>query len=39
MWWTMCLRQFFIEVGEMAPWEEMISHRRELNLDLMPDGE
>jgi len=39
MWWTMCLRQFLIEVGEMAPWEEMISHRRETNLDLMPDEE
>jgi len=31
-----CLRQFVIE---MAPWEDMISHRRELNQDLMPDDE
>jgi len=34
-----CLRQFLIEVREMAPWRDMISRRRELNLDLMPDEE
>lgn len=34
-----CLRQFLVEVGEMAPWEDMISQRRELNLDLVPDEE
>jgi exoribonuclease-2 len=33
------LRQFLIDVGEIAPWEDMVSQRRELNLDLMPDAE
>ncbi|OAX42185.1 RNB-domain-containing protein [Rhizopogon vinicolor AM-OR11-026] len=34
-----CLRQFLIEMGEVAPWEDMTSQRRELNLDLMPEEE
>lgn len=32
-----CLRQFLIEMGEVAPWEDMVTQRRELNLDLTPD--
>ncbi|KAG1865434.1 hypothetical protein DFJ58DRAFT_770883 [Suillus subalutaceus] len=29
-----CLRQFLIEMGEMAPWEDIVTQRKELNLDL-----
>ncbi|KAG2365581.1 hypothetical protein BDR07DRAFT_1276798 [Suillus spraguei] len=31
-----CLRQFLIEIGEMAPWEDIVTQRKELNLDLTP---
>ncbi|KAG2341792.1 RNB-domain-containing protein [Suillus weaverae] len=34
-----CLRQFLIEMGELAPWEDIVTQRKELNLDLMPDEE
>jgi hypothetical protein len=34
-----CLRQFLIEMGEMAPWEDIVTQRKELNLDLTPDEE
>ncbi|KAG2139200.1 uncharacterized protein EDB93DRAFT_1298861 [Suillus bovinus] len=34
-----CLRQFLIEMGEMAPWEDMVTQRKELNLDATPDEE
>lgn len=34
-----CLRQFLIEMGEIAPWEDIVTQRKELNLDLMPDEE
>ncbi|KAG2138306.1 hypothetical protein DEU56DRAFT_736400 [Suillus clintonianus] len=34
-----CLRQFLIEMGEMAPWEDVVTQRKELNLDLPPDEE
>ncbi|KAG2048411.1 RNB-domain-containing protein [Suillus hirtellus] len=34
-----CLRQFLIEMGEMAPWEDIVTQRKELNLDLTLDEE
>ncbi|KAG2092304.1 uncharacterized protein F5147DRAFT_779698 [Suillus discolor] len=34
-----CSRQFLIEMGEMAPWEDIVTQRKELNLDLTPDEE
>lgn len=34
-----CLRQFLVEMGEMAPWEDIVAQRKELNLDLMPGEE
>ncbi|KAG1744013.1 uncharacterized protein EDB91DRAFT_1050833 [Suillus paluster] len=34
-----CLRQFLIDMGEMAPWEDVVTHRKELNLDLAPEEE
>lgn len=35
----LCLRQFLTEMEEMALWEDIVTQRKELNLDLTPDEE